>query len=381
MAGQIIKRSERTWMLRVFLGRDANGKRTYANETFRGTKKKAQERLNEMLTEVNGGTFVKPHKISLNEFLDQWLETVKPRLSERTHTDYTYLLKKYVRPSLGATRLTDLTGGDVQALYARLTDEHKLSPRIVRYVHVVLSAALKKAIKWRYIRFSPTEHAELPKQTRKEVKAFTQEEAASFLEAAKADRYGVLLAFALVTGMRPEEYFGLQWKDVDLTAGTVTIRRALIWRTRGGGWYFSETKTAQSRRTIPIPASVFAQLREHKRTQAEERMKLGAVYQNHDLVFTTPDGGPLSIQNFTMRHFKPTLKRAKLPESFTLYSLRHSCATLLLAAGENPKVVAERLGHSSIKITLDTYSHVLPHMQKAASEKLETMLFGKTGTL
>lgn len=123
------------------------------------------------------------------------------------------------------------------------------------------------------------------------------------------------------------------------------------------------------------------QLKKHKRTQAEEPMKLGGAYRNHDLVFVTAEGGPLSIQNFTMRHFKPTLERAGLPETFTLYSLRHSCATLLLSAGENPKLVSERLAHSSVKITLDTYCHVLPHMQQAASDKLEKMLFKKVGTL
>ena len=181
--------------------------------------------------------------------------------------------------------------------------------------------------------------------------------------------------------MRPEEYFGLQWKDVDWKQGAVTVQRALIWRTKGGGWYFSETKTSRSRRTIPLPASMMAQLKEHKRRQAEIRMKLGPAYQIHDLVFATDEGGPLSIQNFTFRHFKPTLERAELSKDFTLYSLRHSCATLLLSAGENPKIVSERLGHSSVAITLDTYSHVLPHMQQSASDKLEKMLFEKVGTL
>ena len=132
MAGQIIRRGERTWMLRVFLGRGADNKRTYVNETFRGTKKKAQERLNEMLSEINAGVFIKPRKITLGEFLDQWLEAVKPKLSERTHTDYGYLLTKYVRPTLGGKRLTEVTGADVQALYSNMTEEQELSPRMVR---------------------------------------------------------------------------------------------------------------------------------------------------------------------------------------------------------------------------------------------------------
>jgi integrase len=303
----------------------------------------------------------------------------KPGLSERTHTDYTYLLKKYVRPSLGAKRLMDVSGGDVQALCSRMTSELGLGPRMVRYVHTVLSAALKKGVLLKQIRHNPAEHAELPKQTRKEVQAFSLDQANKFRKAAAGDRLGVVMVFGLTTGMRPEEYFGLQWPDVDLKAGEVRVKQALI-RPKGGGWQLSETKTPKSRRTIPIPPSMVFQLKKHRRLQAEARMKLGSAYVNNDLVFATAEGCPLSIQNFTRRHFKPTLKRAELPEEFTLYSLRHTHATQLLAAGENPKVVSERLGHASVKITLDLYCHVLPHMQQAASDRIEKMFFKKVGT-
>lgn len=135
--------------------------------------------------------------------------------------------------------------------------------------------------------------------------------------------------------------------------GTATVQRTLIWR-KGGEWYYGEPKTARSRRTMPFPASVLSALLEHRRRQAAERLKAGASYH--------------------------TLKRAKLSESFRLYDLRHSCATLLLTTNEHPKVVSERLGHANIILTLDTYSHVLPSMQQAASEKLESILFKKTGT-
>ena len=138
-------------------------------------------------------------------------------------------------------------------------------------------------------------------------------------------------------------------------------------------------KTARSRRAIPLPASAVRALAEHRRRQAEERLKLGPDYQQHDLVFATPEGGPLASRNLKRRHFRPILERAKLPADFRLYDLRHSCATLLLAAGEHPKVVSERLGHATITLTLDVYSHVLPTMQEAASEKLEQMLFAKNG--
>jgi integrase len=210
-----------------------------------------------------------------------------------------------------------------------------------------------------------------PRQVRKEMQALSPEEASRFLAAASKDKWSVLFALALTTGMRPEEYLGLQWKDVDLEKGTLVVQHTLIWRRKGGGWYFSEPKTSRSRRTIPLPTSVSVNLREHKRHQAEQRLRTGPKYQNNDLVFATAEGGPLMPRNLLSRHFKPILKVAGLPKKVRLYDLRHSCATLLLASGENPKVVSERLGHAGIAMTLDVYSHVLPSMQQAAAEKLE----------
>ncbi len=202
-----------------------------------------------------------------------------------------------------------------------------------------------------------------------------------FLAVLEGDRYSALFALALSTGMRPGEYLGMRWTDVDLSKPAVTVRRALVWRTKRGGWYFTEPKTSRSRRTIPLPDSMIAALVEHKRRQSEERLRLGSEWQDHGLVFTTSLGSPLNISNLTAKHFKPALDRAGLPRTIRLYDLRHTCATLLLTAGENPKVVSERLGHASVTLTLDVYSHVLPDMQKAATDKLENLLFRRTGTL
>jgi integrase len=175
--------------------------------------------------------------------------------------------------------------------------------------------------------------------------------------------------------MRPEEYLALKWSDLDLHAGSATVRRTLVWR-KGGGWYFGEPKTSRSRRTIPLPMSLVGALTDHRRKQGESRLKKGSDYQNNELVFATGEGTPILLRNLVRRHFRPVLTNAKLAQSLRLYDLRHSCATLLLSAGENPKVVSERLGHASIVLTLDTYSHVLPSMQQAATEKLERILYG-----
>lgn len=158
------------------------------------------------------------------------------------------------------------------------------------------------------------------------------------------------------------------------------MQRTVIWRN-DGGWYFSDPKTTSSRRSILLPVSIVSALREHKRKQAVERLKMGPRYENNDMVFATREGSALMIQNLRTRHFKPILKQAELDESIRLNDLRRTCATLLLLAGENVKVVSYRLGHANVSITLNIYAHVLPSMQQAASEKLEALLFTKTGTL
>lgn len=380
-AGQIIKRGESKWLVRIFLGRDdLSGKRKYHNATIHGTKKDAERYKTGVLREVHMGIFAEPSRMTINEYLDKWLEAAaKPRVSERTFNDYTDMLRRYVRESLGGKRLDGLKPLDIQKLYGEM-QERGLSPRIVRYTHAILSSALKQSVKWGMLSRNPAELAELPKMVRREMQSLTANEVGKLFSALDGDRHAVIFAFATVTGMRPEEYLALQWKDVDLSKGTVTVQRALIWR-KGGGWYFSEPKTSRSRRTIPLPTSTVRQLAEHKRRQSEWRLKIGAEYQNNDLVFTTELGTPINLQNLSQRHFKQALKKAGLPNSIRLYDLRHTCATLLLQAGENPKVVSERLGHAGITLTLDVYSHVLPDMQKAAAEKLENMLFSSVGTL
>lgn len=265
---------------------------------------------------------------------------------------------------------------DIQRLYGRLQQERGLSSRTVRYTHTVLSSALKQAVKWGMLTQNPATLVELPRKVRKEMRALSQEEAARFLAAAAEDRWGILFTFALTTGMRPEEYLALKWKDVDFERGVVVIRRSLIWRPKLGGWFFDETKTSRSRRSIPVPKTVLRGLSELKERQAAERSQAGEHYIDHDLVFSNPQGGPLKLENLRRRHFHVILERAGLPKSIRIYNLRHSCATLLLAANEHPKVVGERLGHASVTTTLDVYSHVLPTMQQKATDKLEGMLFG-----
>jgi len=374
MVGQIVKRGENTWYIRIFLGRDADGKRKYFNKTIHGTKKDAQKFLTAKTREKDLGVFVEPALMPLNEFLDRWLSDVaKNKLRARTFDNYESLLNCHVRKILGTKRLSDIQAYEVQKLYNDMK-KAEYSPKTIRHVHNVLSPAFKQAVKWRMLMQNPCDLCELPRMEKPEMMYFTPEETTIFLSAAKDDKFYAVFLLAIETGMRPEEYLALQWKDVDFVNNSVSVRRALVAK-KGGGFIFTEPKTKKSRRSIPISNSAINVLKTHRRKQLEEKIKLGADYANYDLVFASEIGTPLLHGNLLRRHFKPIRDKAKLPK-IRMYDLRHTTATLLLSAGENPKVVSERLGHASIVLTLDTYSHVLPTMQKEATDKIEKLMFG-----
>jgi integrase len=371
-SGLIKERGKDTYLVRIYLGLDAQGKRRYLNKTIKGKKKDAQAYINKTLTEINTGSFVEPSRLTVNEYLDRWLEGVaRPRVSRRTVDGYTALLERYIRKTLGQKRLDTLKPLDIQATYGEML-RRGLSARVVRHTHSVLHNALKQAVKWGIIARNPSDLVDLPKVPHKEYRVLSPDEAKNFLQTANEMPKGLLFEFALLTGMRPEEYLALQWADLDLERGTTQVRRALVCHKQS--WSFEQPKTAKSRRTITLPLPLLRKLAAHKRKQAEGRLVIGSAWQALDLIFCSEYGTPLSIPNITYRYFRPILQKAGLPH-VRLYDLRHSCATLLLIAEENPKVVSERLGHSTVVLTLDTYSHVLPTMQEKATKRLEKMLY------
>lgn len=390
MQGQIVARGERRWLVRVFLGRDATtGRRRYHNHMVNGPKKDAERYLNGVLRSRDLGTFAEPSRITLGEYLDRWFEAaVKPRVRPRTLQDYRQLLRLYMSPALGGRRLDQIRALDLQTVYSDLGQ--RVTALTVQKTHRVLSQALKQAVRWRLLSYNPAADVALPRDQRPEMSALTAAQAEGFIRAADAyDREpegsddgrtarrlprGILFTFTLATGMRPGEVLALRWQDVDLAAGRVTVRRNLV--QLHGRTVFGEPKSRAGRRVIPLPSSMTARLRAHRKWQAELRLLLGSGYQDEDLVFASMTGGPLNPQNLTSRDLKAILRRAELPASLRWYDLRHTCATLLLAAGENVKVVAERLGHAKAALTLDLYAHVLPGMQERAAERLEAALFG-----
>ena len=374
MRGQITKRGENTWLVRI-QGRNPDGNRkTFFTQTVHGTKKTADQILTEALRAKDTGTLAEPNRITVNEYFDNWLETcAKPRVREHTFNGYKDWLERYARPTLGEKKIANLKTMDIQMLYSAMTGRG-LKSRSIEYTHAILRTALKQAVKWNLIMRNPCDFVELPRKERAEMRAFSKDEAIRFLKSAREDKFGTVFSFALATGMRPNEYLALKWSDIDFEKCTAVVRRSLAWQT-GGGFTFNEPKTAKSRRTVPLPQSLVKQLNSFRIKQAEHRLSLGAAYESLDMVFAAENGSPIHHRNLAQRHLAKVLKDAGLPK-FRLYDLRQSCATLLLAENENPKVVSERLGHASIVLTLDTYSHVLPDMQQGATDKLERMLYG-----
>jgi integrase len=397
MAGQLIERGDRVWLVRIFKGRDADGKRKYLNRTVHGSKKDAQRVLNKLLHQKDTGILVEPSKQTLAEYLNRWLEVAaKPRLRQSTHTDHKYRVDRYILPTLGGTRLSHLTALDIQALYTRMMEPKPeglgLTPRSVRIVHNILNPALKQAVRWKLIPYNPAADVDLPSEKRQEMKAFSPEQAARFLDAARSfpgdpdvieakghdpragrqDRFFALWCVLLAGGLRPSEALGLKWDDLD--GDRLRVRRSLT-RLKGGGWTLTEPKTVKGKRAVPLPGFALDALKEHRKKQAAERLKAGEAWQAHGFIFAAENGEPLNTRNIDQRHFQKILKAAGLPR-MRPYDLRHSHATLLLANGEHPKVVSERLGHASITLTLDTYSHVLPGMQEQATERLDALLTG-----
>lgn len=375
---QIIKRGENKYLVRVFTGRDAQGKRTFFSKTIRGAKKDAQKFAREKETAHARGLPLEIITLTLGDYLDRWLSHCKQHVRPNTHVWYSQLLGGYVRPTLGKSKLAQLKTLDFEDLYSRLLAQG-LSGRTVRHVHARLSTAFKQAVKWEVLPKNPVALATAPAIEKKEMHFLSPQEAARFVTASRDDALGVLFRFALATGLRPEEFLGLQWKDLELDnpkRGVAHVRRAAVWsRAKGRAWWFSDLKSKSSARDVYFPLSLARELQEHRRRQMEQRLRLGRAYENHDLVFPCGTGIPLHPQFINDYHFKPTLKRAELPAGVRLYDLRHSFVTLSLLSGVSVKVVSEQAGHASVEFTLDNYAHVLPEEREGASDKLESLLF------
>jgi integrase len=233
----------------------------------------------------------------------------------------------------------------------------------VQYVHATIRKALNDAVRWGLLVRNPAHQAAAPTPRRGELRTWTANELRGFLESVRSDRLYAAWQLAALTGMRRGEVLGLRWADVDLDTGWLSVRQTVVMVDNQP--QVSEPKTARGRRRIALDPDTIAALRAHHTTQAAERLAAGPAWQGRDLVFTGQDGAPLHPE-YVRRRFDRHLHHAGLPR-IRFHDLRHTHATLALQAGVHPKVVSERLGHTTVAMTLDIYSHAIPAMQQDAA--------------
>jgi len=308
---------------------------------------------------------------SLGHYLQEWLAHARGRVRATTYAGYEYLIRCYAVPALGEVPLPEISPLDIQRLYSSLlVPERRLSAGTVLNLHLVLTQALGQAVRWGILERNPVAGAQPPRPCRPEpvvVDTALARRIVAALEGSAVELPGTL---AIATGMRRGEILGLRWADLGPDLALAQVRRTL--HTTWGGLAFSEPKTRKSRRAVALPQIVRAPL-ERARSEQQLRRSKVRVWSDLDLVIDRGDGGPLNPNTLSSR-WRGFLRRSGLPH-VRFHDLRHAHATLMLLKGVHPKVVSERLGHASVGITLDLYSHVLPCMQQDAVRAFDE-LFG-----
>ena len=374
MRGHIVKRYRGSYTIVLNLGIDQQGKRKYQWVSVKGTKKEAEKRLSEILHQLDTGTFMLPGRTTMAEYLEKWLsDYAKPNLSPRGFERYESICRVHLIPSLGGILLTQLRPEHLQKHYtAKLNNG--LSALTVKYHHTVIHKALQTALKWGLVNRNVADGVDVPRARRNEMQTWDEYELTRFLETAKDSPYYALFYTALYTGMRRSELLGLKWTGVDSIFSQIYVTRSLH-QLKDGSYIFTQPKSAKSRRTIALSPSAILTLGEHKEKQGAIRDSLGIPLKDDDLVFSTPDGKPLRPNTVT-RAWAMLAARAGV-KVIRLHDARHTHASLMLKQGIHPKIVQERLGHASIQITLDTYSHVAPGLQQAAAAQFEKLVSPK----
>jgi integrase len=361
--GSIYPRKDGRWVSYLRL---PDGRKKF----FTGTKEMVKERLLEAQRQAHAGQLVIGRDQALSLYLDRWLaDAVRHSVRPKTFENYELCVRRIV-PFIGRIRLRALAPEQIQYALGKLLDSG-LAPRTVRQVHMVLRRALKQAVLWRMLASNPSDAVSGPRPERKEVRTLSESEVRHLLNVTRGMRDHGLWVFLVTTGVRLGEALALRWSDIDVKEGRATIRRA-VQRQRGAGLVFVEPKSARSRRTVPVPRETIEVLEDQRRMNDRDRGKAGDLWQENDLVFPTPVGRPRDTA-YRAISFHVALERAGLPR-MRLHDLRHTAATHLLTKHVHPKVVQDLLGHSTIAITLDTYSHLMPALAREASTLMSGLL-------
>lgn len=364
--GTIYKRPDGRWTAQLRL--EYGVRRTL----YGRTRTEVQNKLRQLRRDREDGVAVGAPSITLGNYLARWLdEAARLKLRPSTFSSYS-LNARRLTALLGRMKLNQLTPQLIQGAYAKLLKEG-LAPRSIRQVHVVLHSSLRQAMRWGMVGRNAADGVIVPRPEPREMSTLTAEELGRLFEVTKDDPLQRLWILLATTGLREGEALGLSWGDIDFSNGTVVVRRAMQ-RQGSKGHVLVEPKTPRSRRTIHLSRLAIEALRAQKAFQREQRLAAGTAWRSDwgDLAFSTRTGRPLGSSWINVA-FRKHLEIAGL-KRVRIHDLRHTAATLLLTRGVHPKVVQDMLGHSTVTLTLDTYSHVTPALHKEAADHMDALL-------
>lgn len=374
------KKVQNRWQIIIELGTNSKGERLRRYETFEGIKKDAQARLTGILNDLNKGSYIEPTKIKLDQYITEWLESYKHNLSHSTVQGYKVNIDNHIIPELGSFPLQQINPMQIQKFYDRLMKKPLrngkigLSPKSIKYIHNTLHEALEHAVRMQLIDKNPASLVITPKIKKYKASIYDEQMTLELLLKAKDTDMEVPISIAVGLGLRRGELLALTWSDIDFKQKKLEVQQNLIYTTEGK-LEFKEPKTESGVRTLEIPENLIQILKRHELKQKEYKLLFGKEYKNNNLIVCHEDGSPFIPSSFSHK-FERFLNSNGLPK-LRLHDLRHTNASLMLQYGVPAKVASERLGHSSIGITLDLYSHVIGNMQKDAADKIDEGIFKK----
>lgn len=375
MKGHIRERSPGKWAIVLDVPDPETGQRRRKWHTFHGTKRQAETECARLIAELDGGSYIEPSKTTVRDYFTRWLAHEKANVSPKTHQRYEELLLKNVAPVIGSLTLNKLSSARIDGCWQKLLESGRrdgkggLSPRTVHYCRRVMLTAMDQALKWNLLKKNPVALTRPPKVERETMEAYTASQTAVLLDELKDTRIYIPALLAALCGLRRGEILALRWRDVDLTNGLLSIKESA--EEVGKEVRYKETKSGKAR-AVALSSTVKEELNRHRVGQAEEQLKLGMRPDDNSFVVAQIDGRPLKPTSLT-HEWTRLVAKTSLPR-IRFHDLRHSHATQLLAAGVHPKIASERLGHSTIGITLDLYSHVMPGMQANAAEQVDAAI-------
>src|SRR5215468_1063196 len=375
MKGHIRERSPGHYAIILDVRDSQGGKRKQRWHSFRGTKRQAQIECARLIAELQNGTAVEPSRMTVADFFERWIEHMQGQVSPRSHERYAEIARKNLAPLLGALTLTKLQPAHISAAYAKALASGRrdgsggLSARTVTHMHRVLREALQQAVRWQILARNPADAVKPPKVERKQMQTLDAEATVILIETARGTNLFMPILLGVLCGLRRGEITALRWRSIDLDRGQLSVTASTEQTNRG--IREKETKRGKAR-TVALPSLIVDELRRHRVTQAEGLLAAGERLTDDHHVVAREDGQPLQPRSLT-HAFVKFMRQQGLPR-IPLHDLRHSHATHMLASGVHPKIAQERLGHSSVTVTIDLYSHVLPGMQTEAVNRVDAAL-------